>query len=129
MARKKNQARVVERDSKGRFLPGIGSPNPGGITTRRRGMQKRLAKALKEVESLKREDFLTHYIKQAYSDKNMAIALLKKLVPDLKAVEVDSQNREVWQIVLQNFGEKVDMKRVDSQVIEQNQYPDDEEED
>jgi len=96
----------LPRDKNGRLLPGHGSLNPGGRPKELKNAQAKLYKALKVVEKKKGKKFLEHYITLAFEDKTMAIALLKKIVPDLKAIEVDQNDKEVWQVILQNFGIK-----------------------
>jgi len=93
----------LKRDVKGRLLPGQRSLNPGGRTRDIRTAQGKLWKALKKVEKQKGLNFLENYIERALDDKTMAIALLRKIVPDLKAVEIDAQTKEEWNIILQNF--------------------------
>jgi len=97
------KAPKLKRDSKGRLLPGQGSLNPGGRPLDMRNAQSKLHKALKAVEKRKGKSFLEHYINEAFNDKTMAIALLKKIVPDLKSVEVDQESKEVWSVILQSF--------------------------
>lgn len=92
-----------KRDKKGRLLKGQGSLNPGGRPKDMRTAQAELYKCLKKVQKKQGKNFLQDYIERAYKDKAMAIALLKKLVPDLKAIEVDKETKDTWQIVLQNF--------------------------
>jgi len=102
---KEAQAPVVLRDEHGRILPGQ-SLNPGGRPRDMRTAQAKLHKALKRVEKQTGKKFLEHYIKQAFKDRTMAIALLKKLVPDLKAVEIDQEGKEVWQVLLTSFAKR-----------------------
>jgi hypothetical protein len=103
---KAEEAKKHPRDSMGRLKPGYGSLNPGGVSRDQRTAQNKLHKALIMVEKSEGKSFLQHYIEQAFKDKTMAIALLKKIVPDLKAVEVDSKHNEVWQVILKSFAEQ-----------------------
>lgn len=107
---------VILRDNKGRILPGQTSLNPGGRSRSMKTAQAMLHKALKKVEKRRGKKFLEHYIEQAFNDKTLAVALLKKLVPDLKAVEVDSDTKEVWNVVLQTFNKK--NKSIDDNVFQ-----------
>lgn len=101
------EPKKLPRDSNGRLLPGHGSLNPGGKPKDQRNAQLKLHKALRKIEKIKSVSggytFLEHYIKEAFKDRTMAIALLKKIVPDLKAVEMSSEDTKVWQIILQDF--------------------------
>jgi len=105
------KAPKLKRDKLGRLLPGQGSLNPGGRPLDMRNAQSKLHKALKAVEKRKGKSFLEHYINEAFNDKTMAIALLKKIVPDLKSVEVDQESKEVWQVILQNFTKSDEKKK------------------
>ena len=46
-----------------------------------------LRKAVKAVEKDKDKTLLRHFVEQAYEDKNVLVALMKKFLPDLKAVD------------------------------------------
>ncbi|MFW5879326.1 MAG: hypothetical protein ACOCUV_00735 [bacterium] len=105
---------VPQRDEKGRLLPGCKALNPGGRPKSHESAQEKLFHALKDVETKRGKRFLFHYIDKAYEDKSMAIALLKKLVPDLKSVEVDSPNLGNWQIVLKHF-DRPQTKKVENE--------------
>jgi len=64
-----------------------GNPNgrPKGINTKIHALQE----AIKLVEKQKgKKKFLIHAVEQAYEDKGVLIAILKKIAPDLKAVEI-----------------------------------------
>jgi len=102
----------IPRGPHGRLLPGHGSLNPGGKPKDIRNAQANLMKALKKIEKIKGISggytFLEHYVKEAFKDKVMAIALLKKIVPDLKSVDVTEENKEVWQVILQSFNKPDD---------------------
>ena len=106
------KAPVLKRDAHGRLLPGQQSLNPGGRSRDIRTAQAKLYKALEKVEKRKGKKFLEHYVEEAYKDRAMAIALLRKIIPDLKAIDVTTENRDVWNIVLQSF------KREEDSVVE-----------
>lgn len=63
-----------------------GNPNgrPKGTNTKIHALEE----AIKRVEKKKGKKFLTHAIEQAYEDKTVLVAILKKIAPDLKAVEI-----------------------------------------
>lgn len=64
------------------------SGNPAGRVKGENPRVKALLDAIKVVEKRKRKKLLTHAVEQAYKDKTVLVALLKKLIPDLKAVEI-----------------------------------------
>jgi len=77
-----------ERDHLGHIMPGHclnakgrpkGSKNKYSI--------KELMEAIKEVEVEKGESLLSTFVKKGYEDKTVMIALMKKLLPDLKSIE------------------------------------------
>ena len=75
------------RDSKGRFIKGH-SGNPEGINAGRRpylDLDEALAKAQREHS----KSFLEHFIERAYKNDQVAIALMKKLLPDRKNLEIN----------------------------------------
>ena len=47
-----------------------------------------LMDAIAQVEKRKKKKFLLHAIEQAYEDPKIMVAILKKIIPDLKAIEV-----------------------------------------
>lgn len=61
--------------------------------------------AIKQVESEKKQKFLRVFVEKAFADKSYAIALINKLVPDLKSVE---GKMEVQQKILQIIGDGLD---------------------
>jgi hypothetical protein len=104
--KEKERVKNMPRNAKGQLLPGHGALNPGGFSRDARTAQKKLHMALKMVEKEKGISFLEHYIKLAFQDRTMAIALLKKIVPDLKAMELSSKEKEGFNIIMQNFVKK-----------------------
>ena len=70
------------QNNKGQFVKGNKASN-GRIGNK----SQSLYEALEAVEKEKDESFLQNYIKRAFSSDSMAVALIRKLVPDLSAVE------------------------------------------
>ena len=67
------------------------SANPTGRpkgTTRTNLLMDAIAKVEKQKGKKK---FLIHAIEQAYDDPKVLIAILKKIIPDLKAIEITGQ--------------------------------------
>ena len=48
-----------------------------------------LRKAIKCVEKKKRKKLLVHFVERAFSDDKVLVALGKKIVPDLSAIDAD----------------------------------------
>jgi len=46
-----------------------------------------LEKAIKKVERKKKKKLMEHFVEQAFDDNGVLVALLKKMLPDLKQVE------------------------------------------
>lgn len=51
-----------------------------------------LREAIKTAEKTKDKTLLAHAVEQAYEDNKVLIALLKKIIPDMKAVELTGEN-------------------------------------
>ena len=67
------------------------SDNPKGRptgTTRTNLLMDAIAKVEKQKGKKK---FLIHAVEQAYTDTKVLVAILKKIIPDLKAVEITGQ--------------------------------------
>jgi len=67
------------------------SPNPVG---RPKGSNKRysideLRNAIKKVEKVKGTTLLLHYIEKAFSDEKVLVSVMRKLLPDLRHVNVE----------------------------------------
>ncbi|MBN2457295.1 MAG: hypothetical protein JXB29_12295 [Sedimentisphaerales bacterium] len=81
------------RDSKGRFAIG----NPGNPKGRPKKPEiDALRVALKKAAEKYDKTLLDHAIERAYTDNNVLIAILRKLLPDLRSVE-QNINTEVEQ--------------------------------
>ncbi len=74
------------RTEKGRFQKGV-SGNPAG--GRPGKWRNELEEAIEIVQTRKRKKFMIHAIEQAYIDTKVLVAVLKKLLPDLKIEEID----------------------------------------
>ncbi len=61
------------------------SGNPHGRPIR--GMAKDLERAIKKVEKKEGKKLLIHAAEMAFTDNGVLIALLKKILPDLKQIE------------------------------------------
>lgn len=74
-------------DSKGRWLPGTSGNLKGRPVSPNTKLGKLLA-AIMTVEAKHDLTVLESFIERSYDDASIAIALMKKLHPDLKAIEV-----------------------------------------
>ena len=87
------------RDEKGHF--GVGNcANPKGRP--RNSEIDEFRQALKEVEAgdCDRKPIFKHFIEQAYEDRTVLIALMRKILPDLKMVEADIRT-EGFRIIIE----------------------------
>ena len=73
------------------------SGNPNGRP--KKPEVEELRKALKATAKEKGEDFLTNYTARAYKSDPMAIALLKKLVPDLTEADLKTDGQSLVDIL------------------------------
>jgi len=76
------------------------SGNPSGRKTGGNTKVHALQHAIREVEKKKGKSLLIHAVEQAYKDRGVLIAILKKLIPDLKAVEVTGGEGGIIKIVV-----------------------------
>ena len=96
----KNSNNLVKRDKNGRILPGgpglVGAGRPkGSLSGVRVGQLKQAVIAVETVMSKKKDEngkqngktWLQHQIVKSYSDTSLAIAILGRLYPSLKAIE------------------------------------------
>ena len=70
----------------GRFKKGV-SGNPNG--RQRSEWRDELEDAIRVVQGKKRKKLMIHIVEQAYKDNRVLVALLKKLLPDLKTGELN----------------------------------------
>ncbi|MHC4397482.1 MAG: hypothetical protein ACYS1A_17715 [Planctomycetota bacterium] len=76
----------IKRTSTGQFKKGY-SGNPNGSNGHWRS---ELERAIKTVERRKRKKFMIHAVEQAYVENTVLVAILKKLLPDLRKQDVDA---------------------------------------
>ena len=75
-----------------------GNPNGRPKGTTRTNL---LMDAIEKVEKQKgRKKFLIHAVEQAYTDSKIMVAILKKIIPDLKAIEVTGGEGGIIKIVV-----------------------------
>lgn len=59
-----------------------------------------LRNAIKKVQKTRKDTLLVHFVNQAYADKNVLIAVIKKLVPDLSTTELNNATEEAFRIII-----------------------------
>ena len=77
---------MENRTEKGQFIKGV-SGNPNG--RQRSEWRDELEEAIRVVQGKKRKKLMIHIVEQAYKDNKVLVALLKKLLPDLKTGELN----------------------------------------
>ena len=65
------------------------SGNPAGRKKGSPNKRDALLDAIRQVQLKKGKKLLVHAVEQAYGDKTVLIALLKKIVPDMKELDVE----------------------------------------
>jgi len=63
------------------------------------GFIKQLEEALKKIEETKGKPFIEHFIERAYAEDAVAIALAKKILPDLSEVDAEVKARVMQLLV------------------------------
>ena len=63
---------------------------------------QKLRDALDKVEKKKKTTFIEHFVEKAFTEKDYAIALARKILPDLKALDVAAAEGLVINIVSEN---------------------------
>ena len=78
--------------------------NPAGRPKGVPNKKTELMAAIKYVQGKKGKKLLVHAIEQAYEDPRVLVAILKKLIPDLKMLDVeintDPDNPPKWEITI-----------------------------
>jgi len=83
------EVRPVLRDSHGKLMKGTAPNNPAGRPLGSTGTKlDSLLMSITRVEAKLGKNLLDHYVKQSFKDNSVLISILKKLCPDLKAIEV-----------------------------------------
>ena len=80
------------------------SGNPNGRPKRGDTMVEQLEKAINEVEKAKKRKLFNHFVRQAFEDNAVLIALMRKIIPDMKHIEGDmnlTAKGELMQIAVQ----------------------------
>jgi len=86
--KKKKRPAVVARTTEGKFGKGVcGNPKGRPKGSRNKYSVADLYEAIKEVEEEEKKNLMKHFVKQAFADKTVLVALMKKMLPDLKSVE------------------------------------------
>lgn len=79
---------LLHKTAQGRFIKGSPGANAGTKKSRRNRLtMKDLLIALEHVEAKMNLSILEHFVRRAYEDNPVLIALMKKLLPDLKSIE------------------------------------------
>lgn len=88
--RKKVGGKDELRSSDGKFKPGTcGNPNGRPKGSHNRCSIAELGEAIEKVQKSKkgRKAILVHFVERAYENDQVLISLMKKLMPDLRAIE------------------------------------------
>ena len=75
----------MSRNNKGQFVKG----NKEGRGRPRNPEIEELRKAIEKVQKDHDSTLLEHFVERAYTDNTLLVALMRKLVPDKKALEGD----------------------------------------
>ena len=67
------------------------SGNPKGRPKGKTSQREQLLNAIRYVEGREHKKLLVHAAEKAYEDNTILIAIVKKLVPDLKAIEMTGE--------------------------------------
>lgn len=83
----KAKKKVIKRNKKGYFVKG-GCPNPAGRPPVGSTKLDELLKSISRVESKKKKKWLDHIVEKSYTDTALAVAILNRMIPVLKAIEI-----------------------------------------
>ena len=75
------------------------SGNPAGRKKGHSSIRDKFNQALKSVEKQQGKTFLKHLCELAYSDPKVAVALAKKILPDLTESDIKSNQPIIVQII------------------------------
>lgn len=83
-------AKGLKRNKGGQFIKGTAPPNPEGRPkgSLNKFSLKELKAAIREVEQEKQKPFLKHFIERAYSEDRVLVNAIRKMIPDLKSMEI-----------------------------------------
>ena len=77
------------RESNGRWVSGVSGNTSGkGV---RKSPRYLLLEAIQAYEDGKSKDLMMHMVEQAFEDNKVLVALMKKLLPDLRHTNIDGQ--------------------------------------
>lgn len=79
------------------FQKGV-SGNPKGRPPRPEVQE--LRDALLKAKTEKNKSFIEHYVALAYEDKNVAIALANKVLPELKSIDMDDEMLKAFEVIV-----------------------------
>jgi hypothetical protein len=84
--KKKVSVRKVQRDKKGRFVKGY----PGKPKGARSAFSLEvLQEAIRKVEKEEKKSLFEHFVRQAFKDNNILIAVMRKFIPDRKQTDLE----------------------------------------
>lgn len=97
---------------------GMTSPSPGAkdIDKNKYTLQD-VIKAIQEVESEREEDLLIHFVKRAFENDTAMNNLFKKILPDLKSMEVSTDPEKPFQLII-NTGSPIPPLETEDEIRE-----------
>lgn len=81
------------------------SGNPSG-RPKGSGILKELEKAIKKVEKTKNKNLLNHFVRRAFENDIVLVALLKKFIPDMKHTNIALGSEMLEEIKIKFVGAK-----------------------
>ena len=83
------------------------SGNPNGRPKTGVAFMDQLKQAVKDVEEKKKRKIFNHFVRRAFNDDTVLVALMRKLVPDTKHIEgTIGASESVMSIVTQFLNER-----------------------